>query len=202
MPEPAPGKDRQAVVAAWSARDTAHAVLPADRAIIEASSAVRALLVDLVTTGGPDDELFDACAVLGRLIVQRGGSPTLASATIDNAAASLEASQASWVAPARAALAEGFAGALIEEARRKALETWEFPHCAVPLGEAALAVAAGYPSDDDEVLAGWSARIARAAALRGVRRAVVSGSDLASAALIDALQLVGVEVQRANWPRR
>src|SRR5262249_2639524 len=43
--------DRDAVIAAWSAKDRARAVLPADREIVDASAAVRALVVDLVAAG-------------------------------------------------------------------------------------------------------------------------------------------------------
>jgi hypothetical protein len=193
--------ERDAVVAAWSARDRARAVLPADREIVDGSAAVRALIVDLVLAGGPEDELYDACAVLGRLIAQRGGSPTLASATLDHAADALDARSAPWLVPGRAAVAEGFAATLVEDARREAMHAWEYPSCAVPLGQAALAIAAGHPSDDDEVLAAWAARVAKAAALAGVRRAVVSGGELACAALVDALTLVGIEVNRAPQTR-
>lgn len=190
-------RDRDSIVAAWSARDRARAVLPADREIVDGSANVRALIVDLVLAGGPEDELYDACAVLGRLVAQRGGSPTLASATLDHAAEALDARAAPWLVPGRAALAEGFAATLSEDARTEAMRGWEFPACAVPLGQAALAIAAGHPSDDDEVLAAWAARVAKAAALAGIRRAVVSGGDRACTALVDALSLVGVEVNIA-----
>jgi len=190
-------KDRSAIVAAWSAKDRERAVLPADREIVDASSNTRNLIVELVLGGAAEDELFDACAVLGRLIAQRGGSPTLASATLDHAAESLDARTAAWLAPGRAALAEGFAATLIEDAQRAAMQAWEFPSCTVPLGQAALAVAAGHPSDDDEVIDAWAARVAKSAALAGVRRAVVSGGERACDALVDAMTLVGIDVHKA-----
>jgi hypothetical protein len=190
--------DRDAIVAAWCAKDRARGVLPADREIVDASGAVRALVVDLAIAGGPEDELYDACAVLGRLIAQRGGSPTLASATLDHACDALDARAAPWLVPARAALAEGFAAALIEDVKREGMQSWEYPACTVPLGEAAIAVAAGHPSDDDEVLAAWAARVAKSAAAKGIRRAVVAGSEHARAAVIDALALVGIEVRPAD----
>lgn len=193
--------DRDAVVAAWSAKDRARAVLPADREIVDGTGAVRALIVDLVLAGGPEDELYDACAVLGRIIAQRRGSPTLASATLDHAADALEARAAPWLVPGRAAVAEGFAATLVEDARREAMHSWEYPSCVVPLGQAALAIAAGHPSDDEEVISAWAARIAKAAALAGVRRAVVAGGERACAALVDALTLVGVEVNTAPKTR-
>jgi len=125
-------RDRDALVAAWSAKDRTRAVLPADREIVDASATVRALIVDLVLAAGPEDELYDAAAVLGRLIAQRGGSPTLASATLDHAADVLDARSSPWLVPARAAVAEGFAATLVEAAQLEAMRTWEFPSCAVP----------------------------------------------------------------------
>jgi hypothetical protein len=194
-------KDRDALVAAWSAKDRTRAVLPADRDLVDASATIRALIIDLALAGGAEDELYDAAAVLGRLIAQRGGSPTLASATLDHAADVLDARSAPWLVPARAAVAEGFSAMVVEHAQLEAMRTWEFPSCAVPLGHAGLAIAAGHPSDDDEVLAAWAARVARAAALAGVRRAVLSGGERASAALRDALTVAGIEVNEAPKPR-
>ncbi|HEY1695579.1 MAG TPA: hypothetical protein VGG39_25605 [Polyangiaceae bacterium] len=186
----------EAIVAAWAEKDRTRAVHPADRELASAAG-IRALIVDLVKAGGPHDELFDACAVLGRLFAQRGGSPTLASATLDHLAEVLGARDAAWLVPARAAAAEGFAATAVEDARNDALRAWEYPSCAVPLGHAGVAIAAGHPSDDDEVVSAWAARVAKAAAMAGIRRAVVSGGERASAALLDALTLVGIEVQPA-----
>jgi hypothetical protein len=193
--------DRDAIVAEWCNRDRARSVLAADREIVDASTGLRALVVDLATTGGAEDELYDACAVLGRLIAQRGGSPTLASATLDHACEAMSTpTSATWLVPARAALAEGFAAALIESVRAEDMRSWEFPACAVLLGEAAVAVTAGHPSDDDEVLAAWAGRVAKGAAAKGIRRAVVDGNDRARAAVVDALALVGIEVHAAGRP--
>ena len=186
-------RDRPAIVDDWSERDRRCAVLPADREFIDASGSLRALIVELVVSASPEDELYDACAVLGRMIAQRGGSPTLASATMESAGLALESTGATWLAPARAAVAEGFSAAVAENARRESLQAWEFPSCAVPLGQAAIAIAAGHPADDDEELAAWAARVAKAAALSGVRRAVVSGSQRACDAVLDACGIVGIE---------
>jgi hypothetical protein len=192
--------DRDTVVAEWCNRDRARCVLPADREIVDASTGVRALVVDMAATGGAEDELYDASAVMGRLIAQRGGSPTLASATLDHACEAMGTPSAPWLVPARAALAEGFAAALIESVRAEDMRSWEFPACAVLLGEAAVAVTAGHPSDDDEVLAAWAGRVAKGAAAKGVRRAVVAGNDRARAAVVDALALVGIEVHADGRP--
>jgi hypothetical protein len=187
--------NRDAIVDVWCAKDRARAVLPADRAIVDGSNAPRALVVDLVLSGDPEDELYDACGVLGRLIAQRAGSPTLASATIDHAAEAMGLPHAPWLAPARAAVAEGFAGALIEDARRESAQAWEYPCCVVPLAEGSIAICAGHPSDDDEVLSSWAGRVAKAAALKGIRRATVSGNAPACAAVMEALGLVGIEAE-------
>jgi hypothetical protein len=187
--------DRDAVLATWCEHDRTRAVLSADRPCIDGSMAVRSLIVELVLSGGADDELYDACAVLGRLIGQRGGSPTLVATTIEHVCLALGTRDAAWILPARAAVAEGFAMALVENAARKAQEAWEFPDCSVRLGEGALAIAAGNPSDDDEVLAAWAARVANAAALEGIRRAIVSGRERPRTAVIEALGFVGIEAR-------
>jgi hypothetical protein len=187
--------EQETVVTAWCERDHEHAVLPADREVIDGSRSIRALVVDLAISNGAGDELYDACAVLGRLMGELGASPTLASFTIEDACAALGAGDAPWAAPARAAVAEGFAAALVEGVRREGMHAWDFPSCTVALGEAALAIAAGHPSDDDEVLAAWAGHVARAAALKGVRRAVIAGNERARTALLEALAFVGIETK-------
>lgn len=188
--------DRSALLASWDEADRPRAPLPADRAIIEAAASLRGLVLEVLLARGADDELYDACAMLGHLIATRGGSPSYASATLDGASEAMNAVGAPWLVTARAAVVEAFAAALADSARREADQGWEFPCCAVPLGQAAVAIAAGLPSDDDEAIAAWAARVAKAAALSGVRRAVVSGGERACAALLDAFGLVGVEAHQ------
>src|SRR4029077_11870379 len=84
-----PQPDRSAVLDAWCRSDLARGVLRADRGAVHGSTSVRELIVDLVLSNGATDELFDACATLGRLFAQPGASPTLASATIDHLAEAL-----------------------------------------------------------------------------------------------------------------
>lgn len=194
--------ERSVILAAWAEADRARAVLPADREIIDASASLRGLIVDTLLEGGEADALYDACSMLGRLIASRGGSPTFASATLDGASEALGMRGAAWLVPARATVVESFSAALAESARREADQGWEFPTCAVPLGQAAVAIAAGLPSDDDEQIAAWAARVAKAAALAGVRRAVVSGGERACAAVLDALALVGIEAQQTPQMKR
>jgi len=78
--------------------------------------------------------------------------------------------------------------------RREAAAAWEFPRCAVTLESGMVALVAGYPAEDSDALEGWAARVAKAASLAGVRRAVVGGPVAQRAALVDALALVGIAV--------
>lgn len=184
------------MVAAWCAADHGCAVLAADHEIIEGSRTMRAMIADLARSAGADDELYDACATLGRFVAQHGGSPTLASQTIDHAGDALGAQGATWLAPARAAVLEGFASTLLERAREDAMRSWDFPRCVVALSETRIAIAAGHPSEDPELLSEWAAKIAKAAALQGVRRAFVAGPDLARTTVEEALAVVGIQLDR------
>lgn len=193
--------DRAALLVSWARRDAERAVLPADRELIESTASLRGLILDGVLSPDDPDELYDACAAMGRTIAQQGGSPTFASATLDGARDVLGPA-AAWLPPARAALMEGYAAVMMENVRRHAARAWEYPACAVRLGEAAVAITAGYPSDDDEEIAAWAARVAKAAALSGVRRAVVSGNAAAADAVLDAFGLVGIDAQMSPAPAR
>jgi hypothetical protein len=187
-------RDPDRLVAAWCDLDRRSVVAADDEETILASSPLRGVIARFAIAGGTDEEIFDACSSLGRLIAQRGGSPTLASATIDHAGDALGEPAAAWLAAGRAALAEGFTRGLLERVQHDALRSWEFPRCVVPLSSDTIAVAAGLPSDDAEVLGEWAARVAKAAALQGVRQAYVSGPDAARRALEDAFDVVGIAV--------
>ncbi|HLK40639.1 MAG TPA: hypothetical protein VKU41_27995 [Polyangiaceae bacterium] len=187
------------LVRAWIDLDRASAPLPADAEVIESSRTVRSLIVEALLSApageSPGDDFLDACAVLGRLIADRAGSPTLASLTMGHAFRSIPGTAPNWQGAATGSVAEGFAGALVENVRQEAMQAWDFPNCAVPLGLHAVAIAAGHPSDDDEVLAAWAGRVATAAARAGIRQAVVAGAAGARAAVVDALTLVGIETR-------
>jgi hypothetical protein len=184
------------IVAAWTARDHARALIREDHAVIDASGAARALVVERIGVGLGD--FFTACAVLGRLVADGGGSPTLAAVTNDGLCEAMGIASAPWTAPARAAVAEGFALAQTERAKAAAEAAWEFPKCAVRLADGSIAIAAGFPDDDPDALAAWAGRIAHDAALAHVRRAVVDGRAAACAALVDALSLAGIETTRGG----
>jgi hypothetical protein len=192
------------LVEAWCARDRTAAFLPGDHAVIEATKGPRALVVDRVKTLAQDErvqkDLFHACAVLGRIFAERGGSPTLAASTIDGACQVLPELDGATARAARAALAEGFAAARAEAARVEAAAQWDFPRCAVPLEGSAVAIAAGYPDDDEDALAAWASRVASGVARAGYRRAVLAGNERACLALEDALSLAGVKVRTTSPP--
>jgi hypothetical protein len=188
--------ERDTLVASWCASDHLCAVLPADHEVIDGSLSIRAVIADLARSGGADEELYDVCAMLGRFVAQQGGSSTLASQTIDHAGDAFGAEGAPWLAHARASLVEGYASSLLERAQEDARRSWDFPKCVVSLSGTRIAIAAGYPSEDPELLSEWAAKIAKAAALQGVRRAFVSGPDRARTSVEDALTVVGIELDR------
>jgi hypothetical protein len=189
-----PPPELETLVAAWCDLDGRAVVASTDPDIIAASGPLRTVIARFALAGGTDEEIYDACASLGRFIAQRGGSPSLASATIDHAVDALGVRPAPWITGGRAALAEGFMRAQLERVQQDALRSWDFPSCAVALSSDTIAVAAGLPSDDPEVVTEWAASVAKAAALQGVRRAFVAGPDAARAALEDAFDVVGITV--------
>jgi hypothetical protein len=192
----------ETLVADWCARDHGRAFLQLDHQVIDSTTSVRALIAEhLIGLDGAETDrsrdLFNAFGVLGRLLATRGGSPSLAAFTLDGALEAARTSDASWVVPSRATLAEGYAAARHEQARAEATGRWEYPMCAVPLHEGIVAIAAGYPDDDEDALAGWAARVANAAVLSGARRVVVSGPAAARAALAETLNVAGIELLSA-----
>ena len=121
------------LVDAWCARDEGFVFLPADRAVIELTRGPRTLVVEQVREGAPYADLFQACAMLGRILAGSGGSPSLASSTIDSARAVLPELDDDAARAAKAALFEGFVAARAEIALAEAAARWEFPGCVVPL---------------------------------------------------------------------
>jgi hypothetical protein len=181
-------------VKAWCDLDRSRAAWPSDHEVIGASASIRALVIERArarATDPTEDELFDACAILGRRIAEARGSVTLAAWTADHAGEALGVAAAEWVRPAGAAVAEGYVAETLDAAHRAAQDAWEFPRCVVSVGPNAVAIAAGYPSDDTEAVAEWAARVTRAAAVRGVRKAFVAGPH--TGAIVEALLLAGIE---------
>src|SRR5205814_3130828 len=68
----------ETLVTAWCARAREAAFLSGDRAAIDATAAPRELVVDLVRARAPHADLFHSCAILGRLLAEHDGSPSLA----------------------------------------------------------------------------------------------------------------------------
>jgi hypothetical protein len=183
-----------AALAAWAKADKQATFALRDHEVIDATSSIRALIVDLAGRDPVDDDLYDACASLGRLVAYQHGSPTLAAATIHHACEALGAFKAPWRVGAQAAVCEAFSAALCEMARAEALHAWEFPRCAVTVDGGTIAIAAGHPVAEREVLEAWAARAAKSAALRGVRRAFVSGPEGPRRAMANALSVAGIDV--------
>ena len=188
------------LVEAWCERDRELAFLPGDRAVIDATREPRALVVERWQVPPSHADLFHACAVLGRIVAELGGSPTLASSTIDAAREVLPALSEEAARAARGSLVEGFVAARAEIARTDAATRWEFPGCVVPMKDAEVAIAAGYPDDDEDALAAWAARVASSVARAGYRRAIVAGGERARALLLDALELAGVKARTTSPP--
>jgi hypothetical protein len=219
IPDPPPSSPAtDQAVTRWCEADRARAFLKSDHEVIDSTTAVRSVIVErllhdravvpasragaLVASElvGVDRDLLHAFGILGGLVGERGGSPTLAAAVVDGALEALAAGGslseaargAAWVLPARAALAEAFSRAQLEGVRAQASLRWEYPGCAVGVAEGTVAIAAGYPDDDADALQAWASRVAHAAAMAGVRRVVVSGSKAGEAALAEALEIAGI----------
>ena len=193
------GMEAERLAGAWSARDHARALVPEDHAAIDATLAARVAVIEQLRRGAHAD-LFHACLVLGRLLAERGGSPTLAAATMDGAFEETGAAGEATVS-ARASLAEGYAAARIDRGRREAVAAWDFPRCAVRVDKDTMAFMAGPPDDDDDALGEWAARVAGAATRAKVRHAIVGGADKPRRVLSDALDLAGIEVMTERGER-
>ncbi len=180
------------MTAGWSKRDHARALVPEDHMAIDATHAARALVVTRLLGDGHAD-LFHACLVLGRLIAEHGGTPTLAAATMDGAIEET-GTTGEWLVSARASLAEGYAAARIDKARVDAMKAWDFPRCAVRIDKVTMGFVAGPPDEDADALGEWAARVAVKAVRAKVRRARVDGGEKARLALVEALDLAGVEI--------
>jgi hypothetical protein len=183
------------ILAAWREHDVARAIHPTDREAIRATEAARALVVELFDR--PARDLYNACALLGRLLADAGASPSLAVSTIDGLARAFADTKTTYddarVSPARASVAEGYVSAVRDGERDSANRAWSYPACVVTLDDETAAVAAGYP-DDGDGLAEWAGKVASKLSKAGTRTAVLAGNDAAKKELADALELVGIAV--------
>lgn len=185
-------------LAVWRDHDAAHALHALDREAVRGADAARSLVLDLLARPEHGRDLYNACARLGRLLAEGGASPSLAVATAEGAARALAdlgiVGDGSRLAPARASVAEGYFAVIVEGERVAARRGWEYPACAVRVATDTVAIVAGYPGDDGEALADWSARVALAVSRDGYKRAILEGNEATKAELAQALSLVGVEL--------
>ena len=130
----------------------------------------------------------------------------MAAGAIDGAARSLAEAgievDAARLGPARAACFEGYAARIRENERIAVLATWRFPAPVVALGAGEVAIACGHPDGDAEALTAWAGEIAAQLAKRGVRSAVLDGSERARAEVASALDLVGIAVRPPRPPAK
>jgi hypothetical protein len=193
--------ERQELSATWAAHDAEHALHPTDHEVIGESETLRALVLEMfVASTTSTRDLFNACARLGALTAERGGSPTLAAATIDGAVHALSKAgvpfDGSRILPARASLIEGYLAVARDAERAAAALRWEYPACVVPLAtDGDVAIACGYPDEDPEALASWAARLARQLVKAKVRRVLLSGPSPAKTEVASAVGLVGIQVE-------
>lgn len=183
---------------AWAEADSARALHPADHDVVRSTEAARSLVLDLFDASAPARDLFNACARLGRLMAEAGGSPSLVAGAIDSAVQALSDAglpcDERRIGPARASLLEGYVAVVRERERATALASWEYPSCVVPIDDDAVAVACGYPTDDAEPLTEWASRIAGKLVKAKTRRVRLSGSPEAVAEVESAVTLVGITV--------
>jgi hypothetical protein len=192
-----------AALARWREDDRARAIHAADRDAVAATDAVRSLVLELLALGH-DRDLFNACARLGTLMAEAGASPSLCAGVIDAARRALDAASATYDASridaARAAFAEGFAGAVRSAERARALAGWEYPACAVPLDDGTVAIACGFPEADRDALTAWAGRVAGRLLKEGVRSVVLAGAPNAVGELSEALKIAGIRIgEKRRW---
>ncbi|MDB4941911.1 MAG: hypothetical protein JWP97_1445 [Labilithrix sp.] len=180
----------------WREHDAAQALHPGDARVAASADALRALVLEHLAGDGSPRDLYSACARLGRLLAERGATPTLVAVTLDGAVAALGLGPRDpRLGPARASLAEGHAAAILDAEQERARQAWEYPACAVRISRETVAIAAGYPvrdGDDPEVASEWAARVALRVSKDGYVRAILGGTAGPRAELEAALALVGV----------
>ena len=178
-------------LAAWAKLDAARALHPADHLALRSTEPARSLVAELLLAGAERD-LWNACARLGGMMADEGASPSLASGTIDNAAAALGVTDSTRIAPARASLLEGYVASVRELERGSAAAAWDYPNCVVKIEDGVVAIACGRPTDDHDALTAWAERVASKLSKAKIKRAILEGGDTARSELASALELVGI----------
>lgn len=196
---------RTLALAAWGEHDVMRALHPHDRDAIRSTEAARALVLELLVSGKPTRDLFNACARLGRLLADAGASPSLAVSTIDGAVRALAnvgiAVDDARLPAACASVAEGYVAVVVETERATARRGWEYPACAVRVTKDTVAITCGGFADDADGIADWAARVALAISRDGYKQALVAGSDSARQEMAQALTLLGVTIVDSVEPK-
>ena len=142
-----------------------------------------------------EKDTLHLAAALGRVLAQADASPTLAATALDPF---LDGCSSRHQASLRAALFESYSSFRLEAVKHEDARAWEFPHCAVPLGDGRYAVCASLPVTDPEEISEWADRVAAALVRAGAKRVHLSGTGRPQTALVDALELVGVPHSSAD----
>ncbi len=148
-----------------------------------------------------DNDVLYLAAALGRLLAQEGASPTLAATVLEGLSGLPNA------AVLRATLFEAFVATSREHWSASARSAWEFPGCAVEIGDGVFAVVAGLDDDETE-LSEWADRVASRLLKAKARDVVLSGRNLARTKLMESLGLIGIpcrtsapgSTKRWRWP--
>lgn len=156
-----------------------------DAQSLEASAALRVRLVGALTDAALDHDAQNLASSLGRVLAQGAATPTLAATILDPIVEGREGGVL------RAALLEAFTGAREERRATEEALRWEFPGCAVSLGNGRFAVCANPPHSDDAAVA-WADRTAAGLVKRRASEVVISGEGRARKCLEEALELVGI----------
>ena len=141
-----------------------------DTISLEASAALRARLLSALENA--DQDAQNLASALGRVLAQAGATPTLAATILDPIVHGREGGVL------RAALLEAFAGAREELRATEEALRWEFPGCAVSLGNGRFAVCANPPHSEDAALA-WADRTAAGLVKRRTNEVLISGEGRA-----------------------
>lgn len=188
-----------ALAIAWEQKDLAVAALAKDREAAKEARGLRELVIDLVlSAAAPQRELLTALHALGHLLGEKGATPSYVSLTMDSGRAVLSPVDAERLGPsARAAVAEGYFGALRDTLAQEALAAWFPPAGIVRLSADAFAVAAQLPSREPEDVSEWATRVARHLKAQGARTAHIDGAPELLGELKDTLLLAGIDVANA-----
>jgi hypothetical protein len=185
-----------ALADAWERNDESMAAVALDRTAAAEARGRRELVCDLLLTEAPTRELLTALHAYGRLLAERGASPSVLSVTIDGARAAVGEKYATALGPsARAAVTEGYFAATREALGADALRAWDPPACIARIGEGVFAVAARLPSAEPDEVDAWATRVARWLVAQKATTAIVDGDARLVREVSDAVKLAGIEVE-------